>query len=656
MIIDLPWYFVLLCLLAGAVYAAAMYAFGRRTFPRWLLWLLSGLRFVAVTAIAFLLLAPVSRQTIHERMKPHVVIAVDRSLSVTSSADSAFSLASLCDDLEDNCQITIDTFGNSNFTDIGEVMLRHSHDDVAAMVLATDGIYNRGANPASIAEQLPFHVHTIALGDTSRRRDAALVDIRCNRIAMMGNSFPVEVTATAAWLKGRSTRLTLTDDKGRLLQRLPVAYGDNIATAVLTTSLTANEPGLQRITVTLEPLDGEYTAANNTISFYVDVIDTRRRVAIYANAPHPDIAALKRSIENNPNYEATVIYAADAKKPDTSYSLAILHNLPSASHTDIGFAKELPQLFVIGMQTDLARFNALNSGLEISARVSRTNEVTAIHQPSFSLFSLDDATAAAVEAMPPLAAPFGESRTAEGLQMLFSARLGNIDTRQPLIAAYSAGGQRRAFVWGEGLWRWRLADWQANGSHDRFDLLVSQLISFTAMQHAGNRLQVEAARSYAEGETPVVRAQLYNENYELTNAPEVHLHLTGDSLEADYTFARDGAAYSLTLPDLKGGLYRYRATADGLTADGTFAVEALNLEQRTLVADHNLLRTISTTTGGEMYTPDQLSSLRSQLSTLKSTIYSHTRYAELLRLPWVLALIVLLLAAEWVLRKYHGEL
>ena len=176
------------------------------------------------------------------------------------------------------------------------------------------------------------------------------------------------------------------------------------------------------------------------------------------------------------------------------------------------------------------------------------------------------------------------------------------------------------------------------------------------MQHAGNRLQVEAARSYAEGETPVVRAQLYNENYELTNAPEVHLHLTGDSLEADYTFARDGAAYSLTLPDLKGGLYRYRATADGLTADGTFAVEALNLEQRTLVADHNLLRTISTTTGGEMYTPDQLSSLRSQLSTLKSTIYSHTRYAELLRLPWVLALIVLLLAAEWVLRKYQGEL
>jgi hypothetical protein len=74
------------------------------------------------------------------------------------------------------------------------------------------------------------------------------------------------------------------------------------------------------------------------------------------------------------------------------------------------------------------------------------------------------------------------------------------------------------------------------------------------------------------------------------------------------------------------------------------------------VADHNLLRTISATTGGEMYYPAQLSTLESQLSTLKPTIHTHTRYAELLRMGWVLALIVLFLAAEWVLRKYHGEL
>ena len=142
------------------------------------------------------------------------------------------------------------------------------------------------------------------------------------------------------------------------------------------------------------------------------------------------------------------------------------------------------------MQTDLPRLNALHAGLEIVSRVKRSNEVTAVHQAAFSLFSLDDATVSAIEAMPPLSAPFGEGSMAAGTQALFTARLGNIDTHQPLVAAASNGELRRAFVWGEGLWRWRMADWQTSSSHEHFDRLVSQQVAFTAMQQQRNRLQV----------------------------------------------------------------------------------------------------------------------------------------------------------------------
>ena len=84
-------------------------------------------------------------------------------------------------------------------------------------------------------------------------------------------------------------------------------------------------------------------------------------------------------------------------------------------------------------------------------------------------------------------------------------------------------------------------------------------------------------------------------------------------------------------------------------------MEALHLEQANLTADHSMLATLSTITGGEMYPLDKLSTLNSQLSTLKPVIYTHTRFSELLNLPWVLVLIVLLLGIEWVMRKYHGE-
>ncbi|MBQ8704180.1 MAG: hypothetical protein IJ524_07385 [Bacteroidales bacterium] len=657
---DYPWYFVLLCLLAGVAYAAVLYFVGRRPFRRGWRWGLAALRCLAVSAIAFLLLAPMSRQHVDERQKPHVVLAQDVSGSVRQGTDSAFSLQALVPGLEERCRVSYVEFGNTSSTDIGAVLERYRGDDVAALVLASDGLHNRGTNPTSIAERLQFPVHCLAMGDTTPRRDAWLANLRCNRIAMRGASFPVELTVGASLLRGRAARLVIRDDGGRQLFSREVAYTDDDFGCTVDATLPADAEGLRRYTAVLSPVDGEQTEANNSLSFYVDVIDSRRKVVLVANAPHPDLAALKRAIEDNPNYEASVVTAAEAEsgkwKAEKDVSLVVLHNLPSRSHPSVAFADGLPQLFVIGMQTDLARFNALHSGLEISSKVQKANEVTALHRPAFALFALDEGDAAVFEALPPLTAPFGEARLAPDVQTLFAARLGNIDSRQPLVAATAQGEHRRAWIWGEGLWRWRLADWQLHESHAHVDRLVSQLVSFTALQSDRNRLQVEARRSYAEGEPVVLRAVLYNENYEVANDAEVSLHLKGDSVEADYLFRRDAGGYSLTLPSMAEGLYRYKAAADGQVAEGSFAVEALNLEQQHRGADHSLLATVAALSGGELYAPTQLPALREALSALKPTIYTHTRYAEFLRLPLVLALLLLLLAVEWVLRKYHGEL
>ena len=51
-----------------------------------------------------------------------------------------------------------------------------------------------------------------------------------------------------------------------------------------------------------------------------------------------------------------------------------------------------------------------------------------------------------------------------------------------------------------------------------------------------------------------------------------------------------------------------------------------------------------------------MDALEAELRKIKPVIHTHTRHSELLTLPLVLALILLLLAAEWVMRKYHGEI
>ena len=654
MTLDYPWYLVLLCLLLGIVYAAVLYFTGRSSFGRRTQWILSALRFLAVSAIAFLLLAPMTRRKVHEKQQPHIVVALDKSLSVKSSKDSSFSfpLSSL-----NKFRVTTIDFGNDATTDIGSVLEELVGGDADAVVLATDGIYNRGANPSSVSEHLTVPVYTLALGDTTPQRDAVVGGLRTNRVAMLGTSLPVEFNINASLLNSRNAQLSIVDAHGKSLHRQNISYTGQTFSQDIHTALPVTEAGLQRFSIRLAPTEGEVNVENNVLNFYVEVIDTRRKVAIVANAPHPDIAALRHAIESNPNYESEVILAGSGQAPlstDHPYSLVIFHNLPSSTNqlTNDHWSQTINSLFIIGMQTDLSRLNALHAGLEINSRTQKSNEVTAIFNPAFSLFSMAEGDAEAIEQLPPLAAPFGEAKMAEGMQTLFSARLGNIDTRQPLIAATLQGETRRAFIWGEGLWRWRLSDYATNGTHDRFDRLIQQLVAFTAMQNDRARLRIEAERTYPAGQPINLRAQLYNESYQLTNIPEVKL----DCGNASYNFHRDGDSYSLTLPDLGEGIYHYHAVGDGQTADGTFAVEALGLERRRLVADHALLRTISQTTGGQMYYPSQISDLIAQLSTLKPVIYSRTRYTNIVGIPLALIIILLLLAAEWGIRKYNGEI
>ena len=667
MVIDYPWYFVLLCLLVGAAYAAGLYYVGKRHFSKKVNALLAALRFVAVSAIALLLLAPVAKRTVHERQKPLLVLVDDCSESVGMSADSSFSLLDLWykvwekDDLKENCRMSyIGNGSNVGQTDLSAMMLEVP-PDAAAIVLASDGIHNRGPQPTTTAERLGVPVYTVALGDTTPRCDAALSNIRYNRIAYLGNSFPVEITVVAHRLKGRTAQLAITDIRGKKVASQQVNYSDNNFSATLSFSIPAESKGLQKYSISLSTVEGEVEPTNNVITFYTDVIDGRHKVAIVGNAPHPDLAALKRAVESNPNYEAEVMLAENGKmKVESDVSLAILHNLPSATHQIPKELENLPQVFVIGTQTDLPRFNALHTGLEIVSKVKKSSEVTAVYNDRFSLFNYDASDGEALEQLPPLDAPFGEAKASASLQSLLTARLGSIDTRQPLVAAQAQGYQHKVFVWGEGLWKWRLTDYLNNSSHEHFDRLVSQIINFTAITDQRERFIVETERHYSDYDNIMVSAQLYNDAYEPFNTPNATFSLKGDSVKGAFNFTRSGDNYSLTLGRLPEGLYRYTAqtqyNGETLTTEGSFAVEALHLEQANLTADHALLRSISAITGGKMYYPDQLSELSDELSAFKPVIYTHTRYSELLNLPWVLVLIILLLGAEWVLRKYHGEI
>lgn len=663
LLFDYPWYCIFLCLLGGAAYSAALYWHKDKkddsAMPRAMRIALPVLRFVTITIIALLLMAPMVKRHVRESEKPVVVLAQDVSESVKETERVLISHD--WKELRKKYEVVIDTFGGKT-TDIGaelqDLANRYAGMNLGAVVLATDGIFNQGQNPTTMATNMTVPIYTVALGDTTHYRDAMVTNIRYNRMAYLGNEFPIEVTVQAYQMNGEKATLSVTRGGQRVFTK-EINYTGNHFSTTESIALEADKAGLQSYTIAIAPGKGEFSEQNNVRTIAIEVIDGHQKIAILAPTPHADISALRQAIEKNANYEVEVMLEkADASKLKEC-DLLILHNMPNTK-MNVNWAEigQMPAIYIVGTQTDIGRFNALHCGLEIVAKARKTDEVTASHNNGFGLFALSDDICKQLEQMPPLSAPFGSYRLAGDMQCLFYAKIGTIASDRPLIALGQKEGVRRAIVVGEGLWRWRMHDYLMNESHDNFDQLVEKMVVYTSLQNNKDRLHVNYEHIYRESEPVVLEAEFYNDNFEPINTPDVQITIQGEKQQT-YDFNKSGTGYALNLGTLAPGHYSFTASTvwngKRFSTAGSLMVEEMNLEQMNLVADHTMLNTLAQTTGGEMMGPqdlDKLAELLAERNDMKEMVYSHTKYTELLNLPWIFVLLMLLLAAEWGIRKY----
>jgi hypothetical protein len=85
---------------------------------------------------------------------------------------------------------------------------------------------------------------------------------------------------------------------------------------------------------------------------------------------------------------------------------------------------------------------------------------------------------------------------------------------------------------------------------------------------------------------------------------------------------------------------------------------SLNLETRQSTANHQLLKTIAERSGGKMLQPSEIGKLADLIrknENIKTVVYEDKRYSDIIDIKWIFVLILLLLSAEWFLRKREGE-
>lgn len=687
-ITEYPLWFVIFCLAFGVLVAFLTYS---KRFPEnispWQKTVLPLLRFLGASLLAFLLLNPLILRTITEIEKPLVVVAVDNSASVVMTKDSVFYktdfitlLREQIKELENQFEVKLLSFGsecnnsilstyNEPETDLSalfsEMKTLYSGRNVGAIVLASDGIYNKGSNPFFMAESMPYPIYSILMGDTLIQKDLKISRVFHNRSVFKGNSFPLEIHLNIDLFPGAKTILKI-EHKGKIIFQKTILAQGNRYKEVVRTYIESDLPGLQQYSVILEPLEGEFSIQNNRSEVFVEVIEQKEKILILHQAPHPDIAALKNALSSVQSFAVEVKNVEELNSAN-DYQLVILYQIPSVNNASLPLLnrikqQNIPLLYLLGQKTNLALFNEQNAGLKILQNRVMWNDAFAHFNPSFVSFSNERNWIKNLESLPPLSVPFGNYQLSNAAQIMLYQRIGRVVSEMPLMLFSEENNTRTGVITGEGIWRWRLMAYQIYESHQMFDDWMVKVVQYLMVSSDRSNFRVNHNRIFNENENVFFSAEFYNDAMERINEPEVKMMIkNSEGKSLPFLFSRTSDAYELNAGKFPKGDYSWEAQVSFggklFAKKGAFTVRKLEIESLNLVADKYLMSQLAEINESELLMAreiDQLSEKIKNNESIRSVTFPVKKYTDLTTLWFYFVLLIALFSVEWLLRKLNG--
>jgi hypothetical protein len=649
--------------------------------------LLRVLRFSSLFLIGILLLGLILQTINYRDEKPVFINLIDNSNSMMNHRDSNLvksQLASYREKLKEKYGEKfelVDLYVGSNVSnqklDFSEktsnleagfekINFDYYNRNIGGITFISDGNYNVGTNPAYAAEKISLTpIFSLAVGDTTPRKDQMIKNVSVNEIAFLNNEFPVEVDLESIKLGGKSVSVSIFEN-GKQVASQSITYSNSKRDfKQVNFRLKANKIGFQTYVVKLKSLDGESTLKNNQRTFYVEVIDSRNKVLLLAGAPHPDVSALKEVLDQNENLESESILIKDWNKNLEKTDLVVWHE-PGANFDatvlQLLQEKRIPILYILGPNTESAVISKLNLGIS-GMKGNKTDDIQPTLASGFNDFELSEKVAEALDFYPPLKSKFGTLRVDGNPMVLLNQRVGPVKKSDPLLFFVNRNNIKTGVLYGEGLWRWKLNDFIRSGNHEAFSELFSKTMNYLMVKQQEAGLRIEFPKRFTIEEEVIVNASFYNSALEPITKPIIELKLTDSNGKIFKSqFGVNGNSYKLSLGKLKAGKYKWSAetkfNGKSYKKSGIFIVEDIELEKIETAANHGVLKQVAEQSNGKFYQLKDYQRLindiekRGDITTIS---FEETAFNKLIDYLVVILLLITLLSGEWFLRRYLGS-
>lgn len=639
--------------------------------------LFSFLRFITLFSVFLLLINPKFEQVTLISEKPNLVIAIDNSSSIKhlKQDKSALELVDkLSQNIELNTKFNISkyTFGEqlkpfdsilfsekqTNISDAFSQLAQVYKDTNTATILISDGNQTYGNDYEFITSKYKNPIYPIILGDTVTHTDLKIQQLNVNRYAYLKNRFPIETILTYNGNSNVNSRFVVTRGNTTVYSQA-VNFTKNKNSKTINFTLPANRVGVSRFKASIIPIENEKNVINNSKNFAVEVIDQKTKIVIVNDFLHPDLGALKKSIESNEQRSVVFFNSNEIINQINDFQLIII-NQPNDKFKQLFDAinKENKNRFIIiGTQTDLNFLNSVSENFthEIT---NQTEDYQAELNLNYAPFIVDDID---FESFPPLKSNFGAVNFSIPFETILNKKLGNVSTNQPLLVSFEANNRREAILFGENLWQWRAQSFINTKSFNAFDDFIGKLVQYLASNKRRNRLNIEYESFYNGSTNVIIKAQFFDKNYifDAREALSITVKDKTSNIEKTFPFLLKNNNYQVDLSSLPSSEYSFtvKAKNENISQSGTFQILEYNVEQQFLNANVNKLEQLANNSSGTSYFVDDSNDLINNL--LSNNRYvtiqkSNKNIIPLVDWKYLLAIIALSLACEWFLRKYNG--
>ena len=677
-----PFYF-LVCLALGVGYAFLLYT-AKYNWSKSLNRILFAFRAVLATALMLLALGPILKQTENIFEKPSLVFLVDNSRSIKETTDTLQLMNALQQTAADvrKQNRDVELSGLSGISDsiyfmnstsdltsgLHNTINRYEGKNLSGIVLVSDGIYNNGLSPLYLPTRI--RVYTLGIGDTTERADVVLRNVAYNRIVYQGNKFPLRAEVGVIGMPNQEITISVLQ-QGKVLQQQKKNSGTK-SLLDFDFQLDAGTQGIQRLEVRIENVPRETNFKNNRASAFVEVVEGKKKILLIARAPHPDIKALRNVVEKNSNYEF-IVHIPGVKEVDPTLlvpgkvDMVIAHQSPDLDGKTTALITSFLKaktsvLVIIGQKTMLRSLVTIGVPVNFEPSTQR-DEVQPVLNPDYKELGFSDGLNSNITRYPPVSVPFGKFSYPATAKIILYQRIGSVITERPMLYTVEDDRQKIAVMMGEGIWKWRLSEFQETEKTSTFDEVFSKLLQYLSTQDDRRKFRCFPLQHEFTSDGPVVmESQVYNDLFEPVYGNTIDLELRDEKGKVtNYRYITGPGNSRYRIGGLKEGVYRYRATTDvkGKREEvrGEFLMTEQNQEVQNLTADFGLLRTLAENTGGKFYRLNDINRLTAELSAeeAKSLIHSEESFHPLINLKAVFFLLLALISIEWFLRKYFGS-